>query len=81
MKKPKTRCVTVNIKLKKKHFQLSHCRRLCKATEIFVTIENVFFYLIYIYIYIYIYISAFKIMAGQQSLTVATAFVNAEKLH
>ena len=54
MKKPKTRCVTVNIKLKKKHFQLSHCRRLCKATEIFVTIENVFFYLIYIYIYIYI---------------------------
>ena len=50
----------------------THCRRLCKTTEIFVTIENVFFYLIftvthqvfgflifvymYIYIYIYIYI-------------------------
>ena len=32
----------------------THCRRLYKTTEIFVTIENVFFYLIYIYIYIYI---------------------------
>ena len=25
----------------------THCRRLCKTTEIFVTIENVFFYLIF----------------------------------
>ena len=46
-----------------------HCRRLCKTTKIFVTIENVFFlfnihsntssfwlfnFCIYIYIYIYI---------------------------
>ena len=25
----------------------THCRRLCKTTKIFVTIENVFFYLIF----------------------------------
>ena len=30
--------------------------RLCKATEIFVRIENMFSYLIYIYIYTYIHI-------------------------
>ena len=55
-----------------KCFIHTHCRRLCKTTEIFLTIENVFFYLIftlahlvfgflifvyYIYIYsVYIYI-------------------------
>ena len=34
----------------------TNCRRLCKTTEIFLTIENVFFlFNIYIYIYIYIY--------------------------
>ena len=32
---------------------LTHFRRLCKTTEIFVRIENVFFYLIYIYIYVH----------------------------
>ena len=45
---------------------IPHCRRLCKTTETFVTIENVFFYLIFtlthlvfgflIFVYIYIYI-------------------------
>ena len=43
----------------------THCRRLCKTTEIFVTIEYVFLYLIFtltqlvfgfsIFAYIYIY--------------------------
>ena len=48
-----------------------HCRRLCKTTEIFVAIENIFFYLIFtlthlvfgflifVYIYIYIYIQKY----------------------
>ena len=40
-----------------KYFIHTHCRRLCKTTEIFLTIENVFFYLIYIDIYIDTYIS------------------------
>ena len=53
-----------------KCFIHTHSRRLCKISEIFVTIENVFFYLnftlthlvfgflifVYIYIYIYVYI-------------------------
>ena len=52
-----------------KCFIHTHCKRLCKTTEIFVAIKNVFFYLIFtlthlvfafliffVYIYIYIYI-------------------------
>ena len=56
IKKPKTRCVGVNIKQKNTFSIVKNiCRSLCKITEIFVTLENVFFCLIYIYIYIYIY--------------------------
>ena len=51
---------------KKQKQKKTHRKRLCKTTEIFVTIENVFFYLIFIlthlvlgfliFVYIYIYI-------------------------
>ena len=34
-----------------KHFIHTHCRRLCKTTEIFVKKKYVFLYLLYIYIY------------------------------
>ena len=49
IKKPKTRCVGGNIKQK-------NTKNSFQSTEIFVTIENVFFCLIYIYMYIFIYI-------------------------
>ena len=65
----------------------THCRRLCKTTEIFVTIENVFFYLIftlthlvfgflifvYIYMYVCIYVSEYQI--SQIMYTIFVAFL------
>ena len=53
----------------------THCRRLCKTTEIFVRIENAFFYLIFtlthlvfgFLIFVYIYISG-KFDVGSKSV-------------
>ena len=39
----------------------AYCRRLCKATELFVRNKNVFFYYIHVYIHQYaIYTSIYK---------------------